>query len=138
MTPPHRLTVRVYYEDTDAGGVVYYANYLKFAERARTELIRAHGIEHGSLKTERGLSFAVRHCTADYRRSAHLDDLLTIESKVASVGGASFDLSQDIYRSEALLVALHVKIACLDGAGRPARLPPAVRAFLSDLLPSSP
>lgn len=135
---PHRHAVRVYYEDTDSGGIVYYANYLKFAERARTELIRANGVEHGSLKAERGMVFAVRHCTADYRRPALLDDLLTVESKLTSVGGASFDISQDIYRGDTLLVALHVKMACLDNAGRPARLPPAIRALLTDLLPSSP
>lgn len=135
--PTHSLPVRVYYEDTDAGGIVYYANYLKFAERGRTELIRDLGIEHTKLKAERGIVFAVRHCTVDYRRSARLDDLLTVESRITAVGGASFDLAQDILRDGVLLVALHVKIASLDGGGRPARLPPAVRALFSEPAPIS-
>ncbi len=133
----HSHPVRVYYEDTDAGGIVYYANYLKFAERGRSELLRAHGIEHITLKAERGVVFAVRHCTADYRKPARLDDLLRVESKITSVGGASFDLAQDIYRGDGLLVALHVKIASLDGAGRPLRLPTTLRALLSSLIPLS-
>src|SRR5262249_19258454 len=93
----HVFPVRVYYEDTDAAGIVYYANYLKFAERARTEMLRAHGFEHGGIGA--GLAFAVRSCAVDYLRPARLDDALEVRTRITRVGGASLEADQDICRA---------------------------------------
>ena len=83
----HRFTVRVYYEDTDSGGIVYYANYLKFAERARTEMLRLAGINQTEMASRYGMSFAVRDCAIDFRRPAHLDDLLEVRSHLVEGPG---------------------------------------------------
>ncbi len=125
----HRYPLRVYYEDTDAGGVVYYANYLKFAERARTELLRELGVEHGPGKS---FAFAVRQCNADYLKPARLDDHLQVLTEVVEVGGASVRLSQTVMRDGEDLVRMELRIACLGAGGRAARLPNAARARLVD------
>jgi acyl-CoA thioester hydrolase len=119
----HRFSLRVYYEDTDAAGIVYYANYLRFAERARTELVRALGIEQEKLRRETGMVFAVRRCAADYRAPAYLDDQLVVETRLARLGGASIGLDQRVGRGDRELVRLDVDIVCLTATGRPARLP---------------
>jgi acyl-CoA thioester hydrolase len=92
----HRLPVRVYYEDTDAGGIVYHANHLKFAERARTEMLRCLGLDHGAMRERFGLAFAVRRCRVDYLAPARLDDALLIETRLVRLGGASLDLEQRV------------------------------------------
>jgi acyl-CoA thioester hydrolase len=125
--------VRVYYEDTDAAGLVYYANYLKFAERARTEMLRRLGVEQERLRAETGLVFVVRRCAADYLLPARLDDDLIVETRLKALGGASLDLDQDVRRGDALLVRLVFQIACLGQSGRPQRLPPVLRAALGSL-----
>ena len=128
----HLFPVRIYYEDTDAAGLVYYANHLKYAERARTELLRAAGFGQERLRQETGTVFVVRHCTADYRAAARLDDDLVVETRVVGVGAATLDLAQEIRRGADVLVALEFRIACLGRAGRPQRLPPALRAALDE------
>jgi len=123
-----RLPVRVYYEDTDAGGVVYYANYLKYLERARTEWLRAAGFGQAHLAAQRNLVFAVRSLQIDYRAPARLDDELDVEARVARVGRASVDFAQSVRRDGALLCAARVRVACLDASGfRPAALPPDLK-----------
>ena len=93
----HTHAVRVYYEDTDAGGIVYYANYLKYAERARTELLRHHGIENGALMRSDRIAFCgVKSCSADYIKPARLDDALEVRTAVTRLGGASLHMHQDI------------------------------------------
>src|SRR5260370_37495771 len=124
----HFFPIRIYYEDTDAAGLVYYANYLKYAERARTELLRVAGFEQERLRQETGLMFVVRHCTADYRAAARLDNALVIETRVAGVGAATPALAQEIHRGDAVLLALDLPIACLARTGKPQRLPPALRS----------
>lgn len=125
--------VRVYYEDTDAAGIVYYANYLKFAERARTDSLRALGIEQGRLMEEAGVAFAVRRAVADYRKPARLDDLLEVRTRMTTLAGASIDMEQEIRRDGAVLVALSFKLASMNvAAGRPERIPEAVRAVLAE------
>jgi acyl-CoA thioester hydrolase len=119
--------VRVYYEDTDAGGVVYYANYLRFAERARTELLRAMGIDHRTLLADDGIMFAVRRCEADYVKPARLDDLLEVRTRFGSATGASFWMEQEIRRDDEILTDLKLRLVCIRPDGRPARLPDAVR-----------
>jgi acyl-CoA thioester hydrolase len=123
MNETHRFPLRVYYEDTDAAGIVYHANYLRFAERARTELVRSLGFEQERLRRDTGIVFAVRRCTADYRAPAHLDDALIVETRIARLGGASLGLDQRIRRDDRELVRLDVEIVCLAASGRPSRLP---------------
>lgn len=127
----HRLGIRVYYEDTDLGGVVYYANYLKFLERGRTEMLRAAGIDQAALKAEQGAVFVVRRALIEYRAPARFDDLLTVETAVAALRGASAVMRQAVRRDEALLVEAEITVACMTLAGRPARLPAGVRGALA-------
>ena len=126
----HTFPIRVYYEDTDAGGVVYYANYLRFAERARTEFMRDAGADHAGMLRDTGLSFFVRRCEADYLKPARLDDLLQVETRIIHVGGASLEAMQTVKRNGEDLVRLKVKLACLNRGGRPARLPDGIQAAL--------
>jgi acyl-CoA thioester hydrolase len=124
--------VRVYYEDTDSGGVVYYANYFKFAERARTEMMRSLGVESQKLMADVGIALAVRHCEADFKKPARLDDLLTISTRILGIGGASVDAEQMIACSGTDLVKINLKLACMSLAGGPARMPDTVRATLEN------
>jgi acyl-CoA thioester hydrolase len=128
----HHLTLRVYYEDTDFGGVVYYANYLKFIERGRTEALRALGVDQMALKAA-GLVFVVRRMAADWLRPARFDDLLEVLTDVTEVGGASVRMAQEVRRDGAVLFRATVQVACMDKAGRPRRLPAEVRARLTAL-----
>lgn len=127
---------RVYYEDTDAGGIVYYANYLKFAERARTEFIRALGCrQQDELEAEDKAGFAVRHCEIDYMAPAVLDDELIVTCRVTELKGASATMHQDIYRGEQILVSLNVKVVYLSlKTKRPARMPKELVQKISQYL----
>jgi acyl-CoA thioester hydrolase len=127
----HRMDVRVYYEDTDAAGIVYYANYLKFAERGRTEMMRDLGFAHSQVAADTGIRFAVRRVCADYRLPARLDDRLVVETRLLELGAATLRLDQRICRDDAILVALDLLIACIGEDGRPRRLPTDLRAALS-------
>jgi acyl-CoA thioester hydrolase len=127
----HVFALRVYYEDTDAAGIVYYANYLKFAERARTEMLRAHGFDHTRLDAVAGLAFAVRSCNVDYLLPARLDDALEVHTRITRVGGATLEADQDIRRDGTTVTRMRVRLACLNRRGRPARLPPTLRTAFS-------
>ena len=128
------LTVRVYYEDTDAGGVVYYANYLKYLERARTELLRDLGFGQQQLAAETGLAFAVRSFSAEYLKPARLDDLLEVATAVQDLGRAQVTFAQSIRRNEETLLTATVRVACLDLArGKAAAMPAAIHAQLASL-----
>jgi acyl-CoA thioester hydrolase len=129
--PPHSFPIRVYYEDTDAAGIVYYANYLKYAERARTEMMREAGVPHQTMVERDGVMFAVRRCEVDYIRPARLDDLLDVETRLLEVGGATLEAEQVVRRAADDLVRIRIRLACLDGRGRPARLPASIRAALA-------
>lgn len=126
----YEFPVRVYYEDTDSGGVVYYANYFKFAERARTEMMRSLGVESQQLMADEGIALAVRHCEADFRKPARLDDLLTVSTRILDIGGASVDAEQTIVRNGTDLVQINLKLACMSLSGGPARMPDHLRATL--------
>ncbi len=118
--------VRVYYEDTDSGGVVYYANYLKFMERARTEWLRARGFEQDVLLRDRQILFAVRTLSVDYHRPARFNDLLEVVSQIAEAGGASLTFAQSIRRADSteVLCGARVKVVCIDAENfRARRLP---------------
>ena len=123
----HVFPIRVYYEDTDAAGHVFYANYLKFAERGRTELLRAIGFDHEHVKRDHDVVFAVRRCNADFERPAKLDDALEVHTKLAEMGGASFRMEQIIKRAEEVLVTLDLTLVCMNSAGRATRIPAEVR-----------
>lgn len=142
--PAHRFPVRVYYEDTDAAGIVYHANYLRFCERARTEMMRLLGASHSRMVAETGVSFAVRTCEIDYLRPARLDDALEIVTRIVDIGGASLDAEQRVFRTGAggtdapepgpvELVRVRLKLACMTREGRPVRLPIPVRRALEVL-----
>ncbi len=126
----HRFPVRVYYEDTDAAGIVYYANYLKFAERARTEWMRLLGASHTGLGAETGAGWAVRRCEIDYLRPARLDDELEVCTRILGLGGASARIEQVVRRENVDVARLALKLAFMTPSGRPSRLPAGLRAAL--------
>ena len=125
----HAIDVRVYYEDTDLAGIVYYANYLKFIERGRTELLRAVGVSQERLKQETGLVFAVVHVAVSYRQPARLDDLLRVETDVTALGGASITMAQRVVRDGVPLVEATVRLACVGPDGRACRMPDWLRTL---------
>ena len=127
----HSMPLRVYYEDTDAAGIVYYANYLKFAERGRTEMMRALGFAHSRIEAETGIIFTVRRLSADYRGPARLDDALSVDTRVVEIGAATVLLDQQIRRDGAVLVGLELLVACVGHDGRPRRVPAGLRAALA-------
>jgi acyl-CoA thioester hydrolase len=129
----HVFLMRVYFEDTDATGIVYNANYLKFAERARTEMLREFGVEHSRMIDAEGRAFAVRRCSAEFVKPARLDDLLEVHTRLVAVRGASLDLAQDVKRQGVDLVTLRFGLACMSAAGRATRIPPALRITLETL-----
>ncbi len=124
----HRFTVRVYYEDTDMGGVVFYANYLKFMERGRTEWLRAVGINQSDLVAQEQRGFMVTELDIRYLKSARLDDLLQIESEVTRMGRASLHFHQSIYRNGELLTESNIQVCCVETVNmRVAAIPQSVR-----------
>jgi acyl-CoA thioester hydrolase len=130
MTSPHRLSVRVYWEDTDASGLVYHTSYIRFMERGRTELLRSLGLEQSQLLDGAAgapIYFVVRAMELDFRRPAVLDDLLSVETKPLDLGGASLSLDQRVMRGDEPLVTAVVKVVCVEN-GRAKRLPAEVRA----------
>ena len=132
-TAPQRFRLRVYWEDTDAAGIVYYANFLKFFERARSEMVQAAGIDQSALLAEQGIVFPVRRCEIDYLTPARLGDELEVQTTVRAVGGASIDLDQDVTRADAVLARGKIRLACTGRSGRPQRLPAPVRAALTPM-----
>ena len=123
----HSFPIRVYYEDTDLAGIVYYANYLKFIERARSEWLRELGVDQSRLKAE-GLVFAVRHLEADYLAPARFDDLLAVETGLNTLGSARITLDQRVLRGKRVLFSARVTVVCVAENGRPARIPAGVAA----------
>ena len=126
----HRFDLRVYYEDTDLAGVVYYANYLKFIERGRSEWVREWGVDQVALQRDLGLVFAVRRVEADFLRPAMFDDQLTVLTECLAISGARIDLRQQVVRGEAALFTALVTLVCMSSRGRAARLPAAIRAAI--------
>lgn len=126
----HVFNVRVYYEDTDMGGIVYHANYLKFIERARSEWVQNMGIDQRVMKEEDGLVFAVRRIECDYLMAARFADTLEVRTQVQSVTGARLVLRQEVLRAGEPIFAAIVTIVCLTDTGHPARLPANIRLLL--------
>lgn len=126
----HRTQIRVYYEDTDAAGIVYYANYLKFAERARTDALRLAGIDQSAMLRDTGTGFVVRHASIEFLKPASLDDLLTLETSLHDMGKASMTMRQSVMRNDELLVTLTVKIACVGSSKKPVAIPETIKDAL--------
>jgi acyl-CoA thioester hydrolase len=129
----HTFPVRVYYEDTDAAAVVYHSNYLKFAERARTEALRMCGIDQSDLMAEHKIGFVVRRCEIDFLKPAMLDDLLTIETALDDISKVSIHMHQTIRRGEDVLVKMAVKLAVVGDGMKLAKLPEFVKKAMVKL-----
>lgn len=130
----HLMPVRVYWEDTDAGAIVYYANYLKFTERARSDMLRLLGVDQRSMmEQDSGAMFAVRDVTASYLAPARLDDDLLVETRLTEMKGATLSLSQNVMRQDEMLVQTQVRAAFIGLDGRPRRIPAPVRDRLTAL-----
>ena len=133
-SPSFTLAVRVYYEDTDAAGVVYYANYLRFCERARTEWLRELGVGQQALRDAAGLAFVVRSVKADYLRAARLDDALEVTTRISALRGASLLFEQDVQRAGQLLFSAQVLVVCIDHRRqKPAPIPTHLHSLFESL-----
>jgi acyl-CoA thioester hydrolase len=131
----HIYPLCVFYEDTDAGGIVYHAQYLAFAERARTSMINLLGFSNRNIAERHKVAIAVRHCTVDFRRTARLEDRLTVESRLIRIGGASLGFEQKIMRDGEELVVIEIVLACMSlETFRAQRLPDELRNVFSDYL----
>jgi len=128
MSSEFTWEVRVYYEDTDAGGIVYYANYLKFFERARTEWLRSLGVNQDVLLREHDAMFVVKNVSANYHAPARLDDVIKLTLRIDKLGRASIQFVQEAWCGDRLLNTAHVKVGCVDSALRPCAVPDAVAA----------
>ena len=126
----HRFDFRVHYEDTDMGGIVYHANYLKFIERARSAWVRELGVDQNAMRARDGLIFAVRRIEADYLGPARFDDALQVATRMVQVTGARLVLEQAVSRAGARLFQAVVTVVCLTETGQPARLPAKLRLRL--------
>lgn len=128
----HRFPIRVYYEDTDAGGIVYHANYLKFAERGRTEWLRDCGIDQSALRVSQSILFVVANASIDYHAPALLDDALAVETDLTKLGNASITLEQKVIRKDdsANLADIKVVVVCVNEKRKPCRIPDSVRQAL--------
>jgi len=124
----HVLPIRVYYEDTDMAGIVYYANYLRYIERARSDWVREIGIDQLEMKAD-GVVFAVRRVEADYIAPAVFDDLLEVRTWATSIGPARMEMSQEVWRGDTLLFRAAVTIVCIAASGKPCRLPAKLRSL---------
>lgn len=126
----HEFPIRVYYEDTDMAGIVFYANYLKYIERARSDWVRGKGINQAELKEQDGLVFAVRRVEADYLAPAHFDEELIVETRPVTVTGARLVMEQIVKRDSELLFQAIVTLVCINETGQPVRLPANIRLML--------
>jgi acyl-CoA thioester hydrolase len=130
MTQPHTFPIRVYYEDTDFSGIVYHANFLRFIERARTEMLREKDLHQGEILAGEQLFFVVARMNIEFLRPARMDDLLSVETRVAKLTAATLELDQSVKRGEEILFTAKVLIAAVAG-GKPRRLPAAIRERLA-------
>ena len=130
----HAFNLRVYYEDTDLAGIVYYANYLKFIERGRSEWVRSLGVDQVALKRDHGIVFAVRRVEADYLKPARFDDELRVTTELLAETGARIVLDQAVWRGNDKLFTATVTLVCLTETGAAGRLPAQIRAKIAPKL----
>jgi len=127
----HTFRIKIYYEDTDAGGVVYYANYLRFMERGRTELLSDKGIDVAEYHSK-GYFFPVVHVDIHYRRPAKLGEIIEVATEVVEITNITITFKQEIFRDDAVLVEATVKLACINRNGKPQRIPSELASLFSD------
>jgi acyl-CoA thioester hydrolase len=128
----HTCEYRVYYEDTDAGGIMYHGRYINWCERARAEYLRDIGLQSSTIFEVTGVIFVVRHLEADYLKPAKLDQLLRVETSLKELKNSSFILNQSIFCQDSVLFSMKVTIVCIDGNGRAVRIPDMVRHKLQE------
>lgn len=129
----HEFRLRVYYEDVDLAGIVYYANYLRFIERGRTEALLAAGVDQARIRAGTGIVFAVRRVEIDYLRPARFQDELVVTTALADMGGSRVELDQEVRRNGDVLARARVTIVAIDAEGRPTRLPAELREAMEGL-----
>jgi acyl-CoA thioester hydrolase len=127
-----KLQVRVYYDDTDAGGIVYHANYLVFAERARTEYLRAMGYTHHQIMEQFQILLVIRHIEIDYRAPARLDDMLEIQTSVLSRGRTSITMKQDFYKDGKIITEIKITVVAITPQGKPVALPEVLHGVFKE------
>jgi acyl-CoA thioester hydrolase len=125
------MNIRVYYEDTDLGGVVYYANYLRFIERARSEWIRELGIDQIKMRNEEEAIFVVTKIKADYLSPAHFDDILTVDTRIKVVSPVRAYFYQNIFREEKVIFRSEVCVTCTSNSGKVLRLPEKIKILMT-------
>lgn len=131
----HEMDVRVYYEDTDAGGVVYHANYIAYGERARAEFLRHIGHQSSDLAKDCGVSFVVKHIEVEYHQPAFLDDLLNVHTTITSMKNSSFIMHHQVKKGGAIITDMHVVLVCVDAnALKPVRIPDVLRTEFEKLI----
>lgn len=130
MSKAHTSNFRIYYEDTDSGGVVYYANYLKFAERARTEMLRERGIHQSILVQDAGILFVVRRANMELFSPARLDDMIEITTSVQEINGASIKMIQDLQCNGKKIAEIEVLVVCINEAFKPTKIPAEIKKLL--------
>lgn len=128
----HTHEYRVYYEDTDAGGIMYHGRYINWCERARAEYLRDIGLQSSTIFEDTGVLFVVRHLEADYLKPAKLDQLLRVETGLKEMKNSSFILNQSIFCQDSVLFSMTVTIVCIDGNARPVRIPDMVRTKIQE------
>ncbi|MFP6725337.1 MAG: YbgC/FadM family acyl-CoA thioesterase [Alphaproteobacteria bacterium] len=133
MSETHRFPTRIYWEDNDAAGIVYYANYLRFLERGHSDLVRGAGIDQAALLDSEGVMFPVRRCEINYLQPAHLDNQIEAHTRIQNIGGASMEMGLDIHRGDEHIVRAKGRLACVGRSGRPQRLAAHIRAALNEI-----
>lgn len=128
----HTIKARVYYEDTDAGGIIYHANYFRFAERGRTEYLRALGYDHHQVRADHNLMLVVRHAEIDWRASGVLDDMLDITTETVAFGNTSLTMKQVVSRAGQILAEIKIVVVAVSGVGKAVRIPPQLRQIFGE------
>ncbi len=134
MNKIHKSSFRVYYEDTDAGGIMYHSNYINFCERGRSDLLRDLGVPASEVTEKLRVGFVVRHLEADYLAVARLDDLLSVETSLKIIKNSSFVMNQSIKCQNNAIFSMNVTVVCVDESGKPVRIPEMLRDKFKDYL----
>jgi len=130
----HKQPIRIYFEDTDAGGIVYHGSHIRFCERGRTEYFRTHGWTNSAIAEELNILFVVRHMDANYHKPSHLDDLLELHTSVTKVKNTSFIMKQELYRDDTMIFSMDVVLACITREGKLVKIPTQIRKTLQENL----
>lgn len=126
----HELSIRIYYEDTDAGGIVYHASHIRFCERGRTEFLRDDGWTNSEIANTLGVLFVVRHMDVNYLKPCYLDNMLNLKTSVIKIKNTSFIMKHDLYRAEELVFTMDVVLACITKSGNLVKIPEDIRNTL--------